>query len=57
MASNPDGIAGVSLLPFRNSSAASSYTIVASCVGSRNCGVMCPVARDEIIEKKLFLYA
>ena len=49
MASNRDGIAGVSLLPFRISSAASSCTIVASCVGSNNCGLICPVARDEVI--------
>ena len=55
MASNPDGIADVSLLPIRNSSAANFCTIMANCAGNRNCGVICPVARDEMIEKKLFL--
>ena len=55
MASNPDGIAGVNLLPFQISSAANSCTSVASCVGMRIGGAMCPVARDEMIEKKLFL--
>ena len=54
MVSNLDGIAGLSLLPFRNSSAAISCTMVASCVGNRKCGVIYPVAGDENIEKNCF---